>query len=624
MYGAYYFWPGAYAPGWQKILAGGFALMAALQAVSAFSTAWGYYREFTLYLRSISGGSSHGTAGFLSEKEARRIGLHKRRTGSRFVGVLGKTALWLYTETHTLILGPAGSAKSSTAFMNALASNSESCIVVDIKREFRETTSELRRKKFQHRIITLDVSSDETDFLNPLDYIFLFLQKNSPVALSLAWGLIMQLYPEPPEEGQNKFFREGTRIEVYTIVLAVTAVCPPEYRNLSTVYRAVKNENFLNELLIQAGGCTLLEGEIAHLADDLHRMAFGDDSSAKTHEQFRIGAVQALSAFGPGNFLAKITSKTTFSFADLKKEGVTVYITVDFSNKDVLGKWAGLMLWIATEQLVRENNNTPVAIYHDECCNSPLFNLPTVLTLLRSYGVKYVAATQDLDDFVRVYGKHALETILSETDIKQFLGGIRSLTTLEFLSKYLGDMTVDTASYAFEDEGTVKESISRTGRALQTTDEIRRLRSDAQIILYANYKPIVGRKVQVFAAEPWRREIAPNSMYGGERYLKPVEVIVDDKGAKVTKKGAFPLTASRRWPLIAEYLLARIPVSAMLIITALITAMFVTGFPHLRWEYRFTGSYSRPGPKSDCKYVGLERFTLSGLNCPFIVFRKIW
>lgn len=80
-------------------------------------------------------------------------------------------------------------------------------------------------------------------------------------------------------------------------------------------------------------------------------------------------------------------------------------------------------------------------IYHDECCNSPLHNLPTVLTLLRSYGVKYIAATQDLDDFIRVYGKHALETILSETDIKQFLGGIRSQTTLDYLSKYLGDFT---------------------------------------------------------------------------------------------------------------------------------------------------------------------------------------
>lgn len=622
-YGAYYFWPGAYSPGWQKILAGGLGLMAVLQAIAAFSVAWGYYRDFTRYLRAIGRDTSHGSAGFLSEKEARRSGLHKRYEGSRFIGVIGKTALWLYTETHTLILGPAGSAKSSAAFMNLLAGNSESGIVIDIKREFRETTAEMRRKKFKHRIVTLDPVSDETDYVNPLDYIFEFLQQNSPAALSLARGLVLQLYPEPAEEGANRFFRDGTRLQLVTIILAVVAVCPPEHRNLTTAYRALINESFLNELLMQATICKLLEREIAHMADDLHRMAFGDSGASKTYEQFRIGAMQALEAFGPGNFLAKITSKTTFSFADLKREKVTAYITVDFANKDVLGKWAGLMLWLATDQLVRANNNTPVIIYHDECCNSPLYNLPTVLTLLRSYGVKYVAATQDLDDFVRVYGKHALETILSETDIKQFLGGIRSQTTLDYLSKYLGEYTVHSASYAFDDGG-VKESTSRSGRALQTSDEIRRLRKDAQIVIYGNFKPILARKVQVFAAEPWRNEIAPNTMYSTKRYLKPVEVVVGKSGARVTRRGRFPVYQPRSWPLITEYLLSRTPVSALITAAAIVALVVVLGLPNLRWQYRYTGSSSAPSRMFDCEYIGLESFTLTGPNCPIVVFRKFF
>ena len=622
-YGAYKFWPGAYSPDWIKLVAGGMALVSALQTIKAASTGWGYLRDFARYLRAIGDDTSHGSAGWLTEKQARRAGLHKRTKGSQFVGVVGKTALWLYTETHTLILGPAGSAKSSAAFMNMLAGNSESSIVLDIKREFRETTAELRQKKFKHRIVTLDPVSEETDFLNPFDYIHEFLEKNSPTALSLARGLVLQLYPEPAEEGANRFFRDGTRIQIVTLVLVVIAVCPPELRNLTTVYRALTNESFLNELLMQAARCTILEGEVAHMAEDLHRMAFGEDGSAKTFEQFRIGSMQALEAFGPGNFLARITSKTTFSFADLKREKITAYITVDFTNKDVLGKWAGLMLWVATDQLVRANNNTPVIIYHDECCNSPLHNLPTVLTLLRSYGVKYVAATQDLDDFIRVYGKHALETILSETDIKQFLGGIRSQTTLDYLSKYLGDFTAHTASYAFAEDG-VKESTSRTSRALQTSDEIRRLRKDSQIVIFGNLRPIIARKVQVFAVEPWRKEIAPNSMYGGKRYLKPVEVIVGRFRTKVTRRGKFPLPRVRKWPLVAEYLITRTPVSAMIIASALIATIFVLGSPHLRWQYSFTGSHSRPGPKSNCLYVGLERFTLSGPNCPIILFRKTW
>jgi type IV secretion system protein VirD4 len=623
-YGAYYFWPGSYAPDWVKFLAGGMALLSVLQAIRAISVGWKYLQDFLRYLRAIGDDTSHGSASFLTEREARRARLHKRVAGSRFAGVIGNTVIWLTTETHMLVIGPAGSSKSTAAFMNELANNDESAIVVDIKREFRETTAELRRKKFQHRIIVFDPLADETDCLNPLDYIFEFFEQESPAALSLARGLVLQLYPEPPEEGANKFFRDGTRIQLLvTIHLAVVATCPPEHRNLSTVYRAFTNESFLNELLMQAGKCTKFKGEIAQMADDLHRMAFGDDGAAKTYQQFRIGAMQALEAFGPGNYLAHITSRTTISFADLKKEKITAYLTVDFANKDVLGKWAGLMLWIASDQLVRVNNNVPVVIYHDECCNSPLFSLPTILTLLRSYGVKWVGGTQDLEDIKRVYGPAAYETILSETDIKFFLGGIRSPTTLEFLSRYLGDATVNGASYAFAEDG-VKESISRTGRPLQKSDEIRRLRKDAQIVFYSNFKPILSRKVQVFAVDPWRMEIAPNSMYGGKRYLKPIEVIVGRTEAKVTRRGRFPVFTSRRWPLIAEYLLARSPISKLLVVSALITAIIVLGFPHLRLQYSFTGSHSRPGPKFDCQYVGLERFTLNGPDCPFIVLRKIW
>ncbi|MEP4191260.1 MAG: type IV secretory system conjugative DNA transfer family protein, partial [Sneathiella sp.] len=355
---------------------------------------------------------------------------------------------------------------------------------------------------------------------------------------------------------------------------------------------------------------------------DLHRMAFGDDGAAKTYEQFRVGAMQAMEAYGPGNYLAKITSKSTFDFADLKQEKITVYITVDFANKDVLGKWAGAMLWLATDQLVRANNNVPVTIYHDENCNSPLYILPTLLTLLRSYGVKYIGATQDLEDISRVYGKPALATLLSETDVKQFLAPIRSQTTLDYLSKSLGEYTAMAESFSFTEEG-VKESSSRRAQALQTAEQIRRLPKDAQIIFYSNFRPILARKVQVFAMAPLRKQIAPNSMYGGKRYLKPVEVVIRRTGARVTEKGKFMLSRSRKWPLIAEYLIARSPVKRILAGTALITLMFVLGTPHLRWEYRFTGHHTNSGTLFDCQYVGLERFTLDGPNCPVVVFRKI-
>ena len=75
--------------------------------------------------------------------------------------------------------------------------------------------------------------------------------------------MVLQLYPEPPKPDQNKFFRDGTRMVLVTIILVVVLTCPEEKRNLATVYEALNNEDMLNDLLMKAAKSRLLGGEIA-------------------------------------------------------------------------------------------------------------------------------------------------------------------------------------------------------------------------------------------------------------------------------------------------------------------------------------------------------------------------
>lgn len=580
--------------------------------------------EFKKYLRAIGDDETKGSAAWLTEKEARQSGLHKMAAGTRFMGVLGRTALWMKTETHSLVIGPAGSQKSTSVILNQLMRMEESCLVNDTKGEFFEQTAEHRKQKLGHDIVKLDPTDENSDCINLLDFIHELIMQNSPEALTFTSGMALQLYPEPPKEGANRFFRDGTRQEIETVALSVTVVCPIELRNLATVYRAFTDENFLHELLLEAGKCSLLSGAIANRADDLHRMVFGDDGSARTHEQFRIGAMQALKEYGPGNYLAPITSKTTFSIADLKTRKITVYLIIDFANKDVLGKWAGLMQWYAAYMLVRVRNNVPVYFILDEFCNSPLHGLPTILTLLRSYGILVVMATQDLDDIVRVYGKNALETILSETDIKQFLSGIRSKTTLDYLSKYLGDFSEIATNFAFGDDG-LKESTSRINRPLSSSDELRRLTKGYQIIIYSNMKPILARAIQVFSIAPWRLEIAPNSMYGGKRYLLPVEVTIKGNKSTVATRGrSIEIKKSIFWPIV-KYVFRSF--SGSFRATALAISIFFimfAGFPHLRAEYTYSGSLANPTRYYWCEYWGPTPFIITNGDCPLIKFRRIW
>ncbi|MEM8615850.1 MAG: TraG/TraD/VirD4 family protein [Pseudomonadota bacterium] len=322
-----------------------------------------------------------------------------------------------------------------------------------------------------------------------------------------------------------------------------------------------------------------------------------------------------------GGPLEHITSKTTFSFADLKRKKLTVYLVVDYANQAAAGSWAGLMQWMATWELVQAKNIKPVYMLLDEFANAPVHSLPAQLTLLRQYGVRCIMATQDLDDITRVYGKHALKTVLSEADIKQFLGGIRSQTTLDYISKYMGNSTERASNYAYGQEG-LQESVSHTAKPILTPDEIRRLDKRSQIVFIGNLKPAILHKVQVFAIRPWRRQIGITTMYSKKRYLLPVEVRLRWWGTEVTRRGVQP--APRRpstWPRWITLVGKLMPGAWVFMVLAALYAASEEGVPHLRVSYSYSGPYSAR-VFTECHYVGARRFTTYGPSCPVIVFEK--
>ena len=417
-------------------------------------------------------------------------------------------------------------------------------------------------------------------------------------------------------------------------MFAVLVVMPREHRTLATVYRTLCDLELLEDLLDAAAKSDALCGEVADMARSQHAAFFSDDGNQKTAESFRINALQALESFGPGNYLARITSETTFRFSELKERPTTVYLAIDYANSEVLAKLAGLMQWMAADAMVKSGNNKPVLFILDEFCNAPLYILPKILTLLRSAGVQCIMATQDLDDIVRVYSKHALETVLSESVIKQFLGGIRSKSTLEYISSYMGEYSEISGSYAMGADG-VQESVSRANRRVLTEDEVRRLPPDASLVFYGAEKPILAKKVQVFAIAPWRRRIGINTIYGSKRKLLPVEVRLGWFGTEVTARGvrAYRRMArqvhrrsARSGRLIGALVSRLLPGPGLLVVAAIAVGLISAGLPNLRWEYATSG-YARTAPDTYewCRYVGpTSPGVVAGPDCPLILWRKTW
>lgn len=627
---------GPYAPPLHKGLWWFGALCVALGSVQCLTALQGGVKHVQTLWRAWGPQATHGTAAWMTEREARQSGLHKPRPGSRFMGTIGGTAIWLWTETHSLILGPAGSQKTTAAIMNVLMGSPESALISDIKGELWQTTSAHRAKAFSHRCVRFCPTDPEHSVkINPLDTIAKLVEADDPAALTKTRGMALQLLPDPQGGGgQNQVFYQGGRELVVTAILAVVVVLPPEHRTLAMVYRALSDLDILGNLLETASQAPAMSGEIADMARAKHAGFFSTDSGSNTAESFRTNALLALEAFGPGNYLAALTATSTFDFADLKTSKVSVYIVIDYANIEVLGKFAGLLQFMATQDMVAAGDNTPVLFVLDEFCNAPLHTLPKILTLLRSAGVKCILATQDLDDIARVYSKHALETVLSETDIKQFLGGIRSKTTLAYLASYLGDYSEMAVSYGFGRDG-VQENLNRTGRKLANEDELRRLAKGAQIVLASNLRPILAKKVQVFAIAPWRRQIGVNLGYGSKRKLLPVEVSLGWRGARVTRHGAKLAREIARATIrpgvnrirrLLGYGLER-----LLTGTGLLTALVVLGLvyslglPNLRIEHAYRNAQPTPGQILWCRYVGpTSPGFVRWAHCPPILWRKTW
>lgn len=584
--------------------------------------------------RAFGKDDTKGSAGWMSERDIRRQKLHRRKKGARFAGIVGGTPLWLWTEVHHLIIGPAGSSKTSAVIANILMGSPESALITDIKGELLMTTAVHRVTAFGHRVLKVDPKDPENSIhINPLDDVAREVEDDDPAALSRIRGIVLQLLPDPQGGGgANAPFFQGGRILIVTVVLAVIVVLPPQHRNFATVYRMLSDLDLLHDLLDKAGNAPALKGEVADMSRAAHAMFFGDGGNAKTAESFRINALQAIEAFGPGNYLARITSKSTFHFSELKTSKVSVYLMIDYANSEVLGAFSGLLQHLAADAMVADGTNKPVLFCFDEFTNSPMRKLCKILTLLRSSGVRVVMATQDLNDIERVYSKEDLETIISETYIKQFLAVIRSKKTLEWLASYLGEVTVTVSSFSMSKDG-AQESLSRSARKLQTEDELRRLPEDAQIILYGNNKPILAKKVQVFAISNWRKTLGINLAYGNKRKLLPVEVRIAWWGTRVTRRGARLYRRMARevqrpdrklGRFLAELLPRLFPATGLLVLAAGAIAITTMGLPNLRWEYAYRGP-AREAPVSYtwCRYIGpTSPGVVGGPECPLILWRK--
>jgi len=552
----------------QPIAAGAFCIAAAASLTLSARMLSGLGRLFD-WLKAKTPTGLKGSAGLVKSLRELRRDLVLRGWGP-YWGTFKRSEVMADYQSNALTVGPAGSGKGVGVLQITILTIQHSKVIVDFKGEFACVLADALRRRGE-TVHILNIGDVWPEILgpsasyNPLHLIAdLFWQAGGLMDISdevHEFGL--QLHPEPPEKGgqsDNRYFDDWGR----TIIgfCKVTAVLIDGYEaTLASVHKLVSDRGaLLNHALWVAGRLEDQDGkplpamplhespwldrhepeQIANF-NEWYRGLAGSIADlllvpeSKTADSFLTVAQQALSRFNVTTRAHKKMQRSSFRFSGLKqgRKPTTAFLVADASRIEAQAPILGLVQWCFLQEMKRHpNKHRPVYLIADEATNFKIAGLDSLLTWGRGYGIRMHLVVQSLSAFRRVYGQDTLNTLLSETEIKQFLAGQREPDTLKLIESILGQQSLIVQGHrgslrkAGPDGGQGRELLPldgtdyrEEGRAILTQDEIRR--TDKTILIIRRNKPLLVDLPPIAAIAPFRKQIAINPFHG-KRFLRPV------------------------------------------------------------------------------------------------------
>ncbi len=477
-------------------------------------------RNIAMRRDAMAATTQRGSASWATSKDLKRAGLYK--TSGVFLGCdTAGRPLFFEGETHGLTLAPAGSGKTIGFSIAALCNLFLSMVVSDFKGTLAVMTKSVREKQFRHAVFCVNPAHLYAHLLgtparyNPLQILVddWLMQERNKDLIADAQSIALQLCPEPQATGENTFFRNGSRKIIVFVLVYLIVFHGVAKATLSEVLSLLRNVKKLIEACEVTMASPILNGELADMAAELHYKLTAQDT--RQVDSFLEGAVQALASFSASGWLAESTSACDFRFKDLKENPATIYLVADPTKMKVFAPWMGLMGWAAITELTRCQNTKPVFFLLDEATNFRIENLSNSLTGLREFGIRVWFVIQELEEYARVYGRESLETLLSQTEVKQIFGA-SGAKTCELISRMLGEQTIKSLNVNLGRTryDPIVQSVSEQARRLLTPDEVRQFTDT--ILFIRNLPPIHAIKTGYHEVKPWSDWVAANPLFGSK------------------------------------------------------------------------------------------------------------
>ncbi|MFN5210515.1 type IV secretory system conjugative DNA transfer family protein, partial [Brevundimonas sp.] len=371
-------------------------------------------------------------------------------------------------ETHTLIVAPSGTGKGRTVIVPTLLLYQSSIIVIDPKGENAAITARFRRDHLHQSVHIINpwgvlaenyaAAGFTAATFNPLD----LLRADDPNVVSIARSMAEKIAINGP--APDPYWQRTAASMLTALLLWVTDKGGPD-KTLGGIADLLsggeKMEDLRETLFKDMAASTAYDGAMRKQIAQF--MTMGDRQYGSVISQLA-DALQ----FAADPLLVRATNTSSFPFSSIVDGKTSVFIVIPDEQMQPQAAWLRLLLAAVTETFKRER---PAAkgirglfLIDEFPALGPVDRFVRDIAVMRGAGLDYTIAIQSLSQLRDTYGT-AADTLIGNCRWKWFCN-VNDLATAEYLSRAIGQMTVQTVSRTVSaGQGGEGRSFGETGRA---------------------------------------------------------------------------------------------------------------------------------------------------------------
>lgn len=332
-----------------------------------------------------------------------------KRTGAH-VGYAG--------ENNILTVAPAGTGKFITTIVPTLLTNRESMFVLDVKGEAYAVTA-AARARMGHRIVVVNpfnVFGDMLGLEQPLTAQFNPLAGLDPKADDFTTQIDALSTAGVPQEGKEPHFSDRAR-DLVSCLMSHVSSDPKEL---------AAGNNHLGRVreilgLPRAEFAAYMHDARSNPVPRVRNLAGGfTDPESREVTSIISTAIRALT-FMDHPQIARFLSGSTFDFADLRREPVTIYFILPPTELNTYYAFARLMVQACLNAMSVEpkaGDRRVLLLLDEQAQLKYMESIVSAVALLRGYRVRIWSVFQDLAQLQGIYGER-WESFVSNAGIVQ-------------------------------------------------------------------------------------------------------------------------------------------------------------------------------------------------------------